>query len=154
MAYLVECMLKYDSDDPSTHIVKQHIFRHGEASYDPNSSYGGRRIVEFSMKEMQEEAIGKGDLFVVPNDVVTAGEEENIRRIVRDEFRSLMNGQSSEPAKAEIHDAGPAYTNQAIGLARKEGFSEEEFSAIKGSGEDGKITKDDVEAAIKDRKGA
>lgn len=141
MSYPVECMLAYDPANPSTHVVKQMIFRRGEVRYDPRPE-DGRRIVEFDTKEQQEEAVAKSNgMFRVPTDILAKEQEEAVRRIVRDELRR------DEARKAYI-DSGPMVgsevhaTTQAIGLAREYAI---DLSTIQGTGPDGKITKVDVE---------
>ena len=152
MGYSVECTLEYNPDDPSTHSVKQTIFRFGEVNYAPRPE-DGRRIVEFPEKEMQEEAIRKGQagLFVIPPDVVSAEMDDTIRRIVTDQLQA--HGLISRPAPARGRDAEeedeeeagevPA-TSQAIGLAREHDI---DLSDVP-TGDDGKIGKGDVQAYI------
>lgn len=149
MAFPVECMIPYDEDDPSTHVVLQNIFRFGQVRYDRRKS-DGRRIVEFPTQEMQKEAIGKNPpgppMFVIPTDIVSEEEEENIRRIVRDEFAKLTAGQQSAETPVDPgHDIRPNATTHAVSLARENAI---DIESIEGTGNDGQVTKSDVEKAI------
>ena len=58
MSFPVECTLKYDKDDPSTHVVTTHISQVGTVTFDPRKD--GRRIYEFATRDMQEECLKKG----------------------------------------------------------------------------------------------
>lgn len=109
MSFPVECLIAYDKNDPSTHLVLQTIFRFGQVRYDPRER-DGRRIVEFPTQDMQEEAVSKNPpgppMFVIPTDIVSAEEEEAIRVIVRDEFSKLNT--TKKPATKKPADKKPA----------------------------------------------
>jgi len=137
MAYPVECTLAYVAEDPATHEVRQSIFRCGSVSFAPNPDYQGRRIVFFESKVQQEESVRKGGgMMIVPNDVLTQADEDNVKRIVRDVLREY----GLLPATDEINA-----TSQAIGLAMDHGL---DLTDVTGTGEGGKITKGDVEKAL------
>jgi len=142
MGFPVECTLAYNPADPSTHVVIQTIFKHGQAVYNPRPK-DGRRIVDFSTREMQEEAIRKGPpgFFVIPTDEMGKDDEKRVRAVVEDVLRE--HGLISRPIEAP--DEAQSATTQAVGLARERGI---DLATIQGTGEGGKITKGDVEAAV------
>jgi len=147
MAFPVECTLPYNPDDPSTHIVKQNIFRFGDVQYDPRPE-DGRRIVEFPSVEMQQEAVSKGPagFFVVPTDILNQAEEDTVRRLVEEILRD--HGLISRPVEVPAGSEPQGATTQAVGLARERGI---DLDDVQGTGPGGRITKGDVEAALAER---
>jgi len=112
--YPVECLIKYDEADISTHRVTLNIFPYGTVEFAPRER-DGRRIYLFDTVEAQQAALKKNppgqQIFTIPTDIVDDDERQEIKEIVLEvlvEYRLLGTDLDEEPEPGKNRRGRPA----------------------------------------------
>lgn len=131
----------------------------GIVHFPKNPLYGGRRVLIVDTHEQQQELLRNGNIGVrsggksvvaVPTDLVGVQERQRIRGVVEEVLREhgLLKGNGQTKAAPVPVGERPSEENCTLGalqLAKKLGLDLRPIVG-KGSGEGGRVTKEDVEA--------
>lgn len=148
--YPVECLIRYEEADISTHVVKQVLHTAGPVVFEPDPQRGGRRIHFFDQLEQQQESLAFNPIgekiFVVPTDVMDDEQRDALNAAIDE--RLIYHGLIQEVLETEPEpdpDKEKKISPAAVTLAEANGLDPQ---VCEGSGKDGTVTKGDVERAL------